>query len=765
MRLAAAACGLLVGFVGGGEARSQSASVSAWEAADFRIWGFVPYWSGQFGTSVVDQLNILSTTKTYDHVSDVLYFGGVRPTPTGGLWYHSTATQTLTTLKNHAAQHGFRLHMSMFDVAPGGTVDATWTSLVSNSAYRAAFVDNVTSLLETYEMSGFNFDWERPNTVEKWGNYTQLARELGQEIRPLGMEISVDDYGFADSRWDDSPLFDARVYDQLFIMGYHYPASSGNSLNYNNFANGKIALDDQGAEKAFKNEQLAIGVGTWGNEGPATVRLRTFADANPALGYNVSSITGTYVDVNGTTRTGTWNIESRQQVREKTQLALDRGMPGMFTWTLHYDATNDLGLHRVMHHYMAFQRGVPDLNLDGQIDAADAHKLADEIGTVPGWTGTNTPARFDDFYLSGNWEKGDRDGNGFVNQQDADWLAARFASMDVALPDRLAYTGTFERFADARGLSGRWQAVRNGLGQLPETGNFTQHDAGFLSFSGSGPGAGLHSNSAVTLRNQNAAEAFDSLNTSPRRMRVQLAEPIDLAENEDTYVTFLIRQNTAPLLAAQVASPNRTLALEFLDAAGQNQFQFAFHAQQQQFAIENQADAAGDDVAAGGFAFDTTYLFVGKISGNGSGPSTLRASLFAGDSSVGRFIDPGSAWMLTASGGAGFDPTITQLQFTSLFEANYTVSNVWIGTAHDFFTPLPAEVGDFNADGSVDAADYVVWRKNDGSLEGYNAWRTNFGRIAGSSSSHFSAVPEPTAATLGCILSLLALARRQRAAH
>ncbi|HJQ80928.1 MAG TPA: hypothetical protein VJ828_13270, partial [Lacipirellulaceae bacterium] len=508
-----------------------------------------------------------------------------------------------------------------------------------------------------------------------------------------------------------------------------------------------------------------IGVGTWGNEGPATVRLRTFADANPALGYNVSSITGTYVDVNGTTRTGTWNIESRQQVREKTQLALDRGMPGMFTWTLHYDATNDLGLHRVMHHYMAFQRGVPDLYLDGQVDAADAHKLADEIGTVPGWTGTNTPARFDDFYLSGNWEKGDRDGNGFVNQQDADWLAARFAAMDVALPDRLAYTGTFERFADGRGLSGRWQAVPGGLGQLPETGNFTQHDASFLSFSGNGPGASLHSNSAVTLRNQNAAEAFDSPNMAPRRMRVELVEPIDLAQNEDTYVTFLIRQNTAPLLVAQVASPNRTLALEFLDAAGQNQFQFAFHAQQQQFAIENQADAAGDDVAAGGFAPDTTYLFIGKIAGNGGGASTLQASLFANGSIVGRFIDPGFAWMLTASGGAGFDPTITQLRFTSLFEANYTVSNVWIGGAHDFFAPTPAEIGDFNADGSVDAADYVVWRKNDGSLEGYNAWRTNFGRIAGSSSSHFSAVPEPTAATLSCILLLIMFARRKHAAY
>ena len=37
--------------------------------------------------------------------------------------------------------------------------------------------------------------------------------------------------------------------------------------------------------------------------------------------------------------------------------------------------------------------------------------------------------------------------------------------------------------------------------------------------------------------------------------------------------------------------------------------------------------------------------------------------------------------------------------------------------------------GDFNNDGTVDAADYVVWRKNDGTQTGYDAWRANFGDL------------------------------------
>ena len=54
--------------------------------------------------------------------------------------------------------------------------------------------------------------------------------------------------------------------------------------------------------------------------------------------------------------------------------------------------------------------------------------------------------------------------------------------------------------------------------------------------------------------------------------------------------------------------------------------------------------------------------------------------------------------------------------------------------------------GDYNHNGTVDAADYVLWRKSDGTQTGYNTWRANFGRTAGSGSgvSQNTSVPEPT---------------------
>jgi hypothetical protein len=48
--------------------------------------------------------------------------------------------------------------------------------------------------------------------------------------------------------------------------------------------------------------------------------------------------------------------------------------------------------------------------------------------------------------------------------------------------------------------------------------------------------------------------------------------------------------------------------------------------------------------------------------------------------------------------------------------------------------PQSTLLGDFNNDGTVDAADYVVWRKTDGTQAGYVQWRANFGATSGAGS-------------------------------
>jgi hypothetical protein len=75
----------------------------------------------------------------------------------------------------------------------------------------------------------------------------------------------------------------------------------------------------------------------------------------------------------------------------------------------------------------------------------------------------------------------------------------------------------------------------------------------------------------------------------------------------------------------------------------------------------------------------------------------------------------------------------------------------------------PSVPGDFNLDGTVDAADYVTWRAIDGSPEGYDAWRAHFGQLASGSGSGTPvnpAVPEPSTLAL-LTLGLVAIYYRR----
>jgi hypothetical protein len=100
-------------------------------------------------------------------------------------------------------------------------------------------------------------------------------------------------------------------------------------------------------------------------------------------------------------------------------------------------------------------------------------------------------------------------------------------------------------------------------------------------------------------------------------------------------------------------------------------------------------------------------------------------------------------------------------------EGSYLENTSWAFSEPFRFT-IP---GDFNTNGTVDAADYVVWRKNfSGDQAMYGAWRANFGASLGSGSgsalpsaaSLSAAVPEP--ATLVLLILLLCIGCRRRRA-
>jgi hypothetical protein len=132
--------------------------------------------------------------------------------------------------------------------------------------------------------------------------------------------------------------------------------------------------------------------------------------------------------------------------------------------------------------------------------------------------------------------------------------------------------------------------------------------------------------------------------------------------------------------------------------------------------------------------------------------------------------------LLTSDGGITGTPTLTTPNPTSLLRWDLDVDANQV-----IISALPALEGDYNASGSVDAADYVTWRKlvgetgpglvadgDDNNIVNdadYEIWRTNFGSTIDAGAAGAAAVPEPATAWLVCVCAAAISRNRKRKLH
>jgi hypothetical protein len=176
--------------------------------------------------------------------------------------------------------------------------------------------------------------------------------------------------------------------------------------------------------------------------------------------------------------------------------------------------------------------------------------------------------------------------------------------------------------------------------------------------------------------------------------------------------------------------------------------------------FRNSDDNTEGPIGAAGEKYAINFTGPGSITVDQSGIVVLTEN----DDSGGNFSVNDTTYqelwdlgILQANGMSG----LTGASFSNFFTTTGT-----LGSDNYMLTSLiapPDLPGDYNNNGTVDAADYVMWRENDGSQAGYNIWRANFGSTAvgGASTSSNDAVPE--AATLIMILTgTLAMFSRRR---
>jgi autotransporter-associated beta strand protein len=112
--------------------------------------------------------------------------------------------------------------------------------------------------------------------------------------------------------------------------------------------------------------------------------------------------------------------------------------------------------------------------------------------------------------------------------------------------------------------------------------------------------------------------------------------------------------------------------------------------------------------------------------------------------------------------------SLTGSAFASVLDlpSGFSIDYHYLGGNQIALVGTPLLAGDYNGDGKVNGADYVMWRNDPdafGGAAGYNAWRGNYGAGSGSGLGGSAAVPETATWVLGIIACLVhAVASRKR---
>ena len=192
--------------------------------------------------------------------------------------------------------------------------------------------------------------------------------------------------------------------------------------------------------------------------------------------------------------------------------------------------------------------------------------------------------------------------------------------------------------------------------------------------------------------------------------------------------------------------------------------------------VEGITQRVGGGYYAGSWFYDTIYQVVDR---NGDGDALdVGEVLSYADNFFGGLNDP---WgMTTGAGGELLVANASGANVLVVRDKNRDGDALDLGEVAVFADGINAPVdvvalpiglpGDYNQDGTVDAADYTVWRNNLGSStalpnddtlgvgpDDYDRWKTHFGESSGSGAAVNSPVPEPHSDVLVAICALVGM--------
>lgn len=267
--------------------------------SNFKVVGYMPSWQG-----TADAIQ-------YAKLTHIIY-AFIRPTTTGGL----TAVDNGAKLSDIVSRaHANNVKVS---IAVGGWSDlnnADFQSMAANAGYRATFINNIVSLINTYQLDGVDIDWEYPIDGQDPANFATLMTELGNAMHSRGklLTAAVSAQGYY-ANGVQSSVFNAVDFLNLMV----YDGGSGADHSPYSYA---VSSLDYWLGRGLPASKATLGVPFY-----ARPSWKKFSEL-------VAQGADPYADVyqgdhyNGITT-----------IKNKTNLAFDRGIAGMMIWEISQDA-------------------------------------------------------------------------------------------------------------------------------------------------------------------------------------------------------------------------------------------------------------------------------------------------------------------------------------------------------------------------------------------------------------------------------------------
>lgn len=273
---------------------------------NFKVIGYFPSWAP---ASAVNQIQFTKLT----HIN----YAFLIPTASGG-YNPVPASGTFTNLITQAHANNVKVIIS---VGGGGGGNA-FKTIITTAALRTAFVNNMISFVNQYNIDGVDVDWEYPNTSEA-NNFYLLMNQLATEMHNLGKIASIAVIANNDGGTIASGLFTALDYIQ--IMAY-----DDNNFQHSTYSSAVSSVN------FWKNRGLAaskaiLGVPFYGRDNRVDYGTLNYNELL-AAGASPNSDTWTNYGYNGI-----------PTIKSKTSWAFDNA-GGLMMWDLSGDVTGSNSL-------------------------------------------------------------------------------------------------------------------------------------------------------------------------------------------------------------------------------------------------------------------------------------------------------------------------------------------------------------------------------------------------------------------------------------